>query len=59
VATALHPRRAHASHRVVSRPTEPKQERPLWEQVLLLYGGIFLLAVFLTTVCFVAAHVAA
>jgi hypothetical protein len=43
---AAHPaRRAHA----------PREERPFWEVVLLLYGGIFLLAVLMTAVCFTAA----
>jgi hypothetical protein len=59
VATALHRRRAHAPRRTVSRVAESPEERPLWELALLLYAGIFLLAVLMTTVCFVAAHFAA
>jgi len=59
VASALHPRRAHAAGRTVSRAARRDEERPFWQILLLLYGGIFVLAVLLTTVCFVAAHVAA
>jgi hypothetical protein len=59
VATALHRRRAQSPARTVSRVAEPLEERPFWKIVLMLYGGIFVLAVLLTTVCFVAAHAAA
>ncbi len=38
---------------------EPGQERPFWQVVALLYGGIFVLAVLLTAVCFVSAWLAA
>jgi hypothetical protein len=35
------------------------EERPFWQVVLLLYGGIFVLAVVLTGVCFLSAWLAA
>jgi hypothetical protein len=35
------------------------EERPFWQVVLLLYGGIFLLAVVLTGLCFLSAWLAA
>jgi hypothetical protein len=58
VTSALHPRRTHASGRIAAH-TEREEEWPLWKQVLLLYGAIFVLAVVLTTACFIAAHAAA
>jgi hypothetical protein len=43
-----------------SRPVdEQRQERPFWQVITLLYGGIFLLAVVLTGVCFLSAWLAA
>ena len=57
---------AERRHRVeapTASRTEPAEERleerPFWQVVLLLYGGIFLLAVVLTGVCFVSAWLAA
>jgi hypothetical protein len=35
------------------------EDRPFWQVVALLYGGIFLLAVALTGVCFLSAWLAA
>jgi hypothetical protein len=53
--------------RQVEAPTAPRtssldelgEERPFWQIVALLYGGIFLLAVVLTAVCFLSAWLAA
>jgi len=57
VATIAH-RRVRAAHRA-RRAHEPDRERPFWEVVLLLYVGIFLLAVLMTAVCFTAAWLVA
>jgi hypothetical protein len=53
--------------RPVQAPVAPRassleelgEERPFWQVVLLLYGGIFLLAVVLTGVCFLSAWLVA
>jgi hypothetical protein len=54
MATVAH-RRTLTRARPAHRRHEPDEERPFWQVVLLLYGGIFLLAVVLTTVCFLSA----
>jgi len=49
--------RARVAHR--ARPEEKAdRERPFWQVVLLLYAGIFLLAVLMTAVCFASAWLA-
>jgi hypothetical protein len=60
VATIAHRRTAVARPKAARRTSsEPQEERPFWQVILLLYGGIFLLAVILTAVCFLSAWLAA
>jgi hypothetical protein len=59
VATIAHRRRFVAHAGTTQRRREPGDERPFWQVVLLLYGGIFLLFVLLTAACFVSAWLAA
>ena len=52
---------AHYSARVAHRARsadKAERERPFWEVVLLLYTGIFALAVLMTAVCFASAWLA-
>ena len=61
VATVAGGRRSLESQAATRRKPveEPDQGRPFWQVVGLLYGGILLLVVLLTAMCFLSAWLAA